>query len=390
MKERSIQWLTREVLTVSLSAFFADLGYQAVVGLFPLYITEVLHQRPFVFGVVIGFTYGAGAIISYMGGRLGDRFNKKRVAIAGNAAIPLLSFSGLSSSPIVSSAFYVTGWFSRDFRSPARRAWLAEIAGDFRSNVFGFLHGLDVGGGMVSVIIASLLILFHFSITTVMLLTAIPITISTLLLVFTRYRPEGANRKGENREVKGNKRDRMLFLASAGLFGFSYYSLGFPIITVAKSTSSLALGILTYAVFLGFSGLTGYIAGSMRLCPRAALSRWGYLIAALGTLFFAISYAFHGGIVLFYPSTALIGVGTGVIETYEPVMASLLAVPTRLSEGMGSLSALRSVGLFTSNLLMGLIFTVSIFFAYIYAFVTALCAAILLNLIRLNGPGAQR
>lgn len=378
MESRS-SWLTREVLTISLSAFFADLGYQAVVGLFPLYITDVLRQKPFVFGIVIGLTYGIGSIVAYAGGRLGDMYSKKKVAIAGNAAIPLLSLSGLPSSPLASSALYVSGWMCRDFRSPVRRAWLAEISVKERSRVFGFLHGLDVGGGMISAIFATLLVFMKVPMGEVMLVTALPITVSTLMLLITRY--DVANVQQEE-ETASKRKGAAAFLLAAGLFGFSYYSLGFPIITVAGATHSVGYGILTYAVFLGSSGISGYIFGYMKLGPGKALSTAGYLVAALGSFLFAFAYVAHGGIQLFYPATAILGMGAGVIETYEPVLAASFAVPTRISAGMGSLGAVRSLGLFTSNLLVGIIFTVSVFFAYIYAALTAvLASAIMMYLV---------
>ncbi|MEM3852353.1 MAG: MFS transporter [Methanomassiliicoccales archaeon] len=373
------RWLSAQVLRISFSAFFADLGYQAVVGLFPLYITDVLRQKPYVFGIVIGLVYGVGSLVSYVGGRLGDKYSKKRIALAGNLLIPLLSLSGLSSSTIVSSTFYTSGWFSRDFRSPPRRALLASTSDPSqRGRVFGFLHALDVGGGMISATLAAVFLFYGVSIKEVMLFTAIPILISSVFLASSHDAPpvrrEVAQEKMKAQYTKG----RGLFLASVSLFGFGYYSLGFPVITVARTTGNLALGIATFAVFLGSSGLSGYLFGRANLSPPTSLWKFGYLVAAAGSIFIAISYLFKGDVLAFYLSTAVLGVGTGVIETYEPVMASAYSIPQNISSGMGSIGALRSVGLFVSNTLMGLIFTISIFYAYVYAFISTLIAAILM------------
>ena len=104
-------------------------------------------------------------------------------------------------------------------------------------------------------------------------------------------------------------------------------------------------------------------------------------VAALGSLFLAVSYQFHAGVLSFYLATAVLGLGAGVIETYEPVVTASLAPHSGLSRGMGALSQWRSIGLFTSNLLMGLLFTVSIFSSYLYAFVTAITGAVMLAIL---------
>lgn len=382
------RWLSREVLLISLSAFFADLGYQAVVGLFPIYITHVLDQKPYIFGLIMALTYGIGSLISYAGGRIGDRYNKKRVALAGNLLIPLLSVSGLPSSVAASGGLYMGGWFARDFRSPPRRAMLVEASDpSYRSNAFGFLHSLDVGGGTLSAIIAFGLLSSGIRLGDVMLLSIIPILVSSLMLFLTRgEKHEGYIRKLEetakNPTVEERSSNRRIFLLAVAMFGFSYYSLGFPIITVASETGSYALGIATYAVFLGASGLAGFVAGSFRLNALGALWKLGYAVAAIGSLLIAVSYLFHVGVVGFYLSTAVLGCGTGVIETYEPVVTTVMAPPDRLSRGLGSLSQWRSIGLFTSNILMGILFTVSVFSSYIYAFVTAMSGAVLLAYLK--------
>lgn len=387
-------WMTREVLLISLSAFFADLGYQSVVGLFPVYLTGILQQPPYVFGLIMAMTYGIGSLISYAGGRLGDRLEKRRVALAGNLLIPLLSFSGLPSGVIGSGGLYMGGWFARDFRSPPRRAMLVEASNPaHRSKVFGFLHSLDVGGGTVSAVIAFLLLRSGLSVGEVMLLSVIPILASSAVLFMTRgeksdaYVRAVASSENSGEAQPASRSDVSLFLAAVTMFGFSYYSLGFPIITVSSETGSYALGIATYAVFLGSSGLVGYVAGSTGLNALGALWKLGYAVAAAGSLFLALSYYFHTGVAGFYASTALLGAGAGVIETYEPVVTSLFAPAQRLSSGLGSLSQWRSMGLFTSNILMGILFTVSIFSSYIYAFITAMAGAIMLALLQRGRSG---
>ena len=67
-------WLTRYALLLSLSAFFADMGYQAVTAVFPLLIVLKLGQPAYVYGVLLALAYGVGSLFSLFGGKLGDWF----------------------------------------------------------------------------------------------------------------------------------------------------------------------------------------------------------------------------------------------------------------------------------------------------------------------------
>ncbi len=386
MKYETRKWLTREVLLISFSAFFADLGYQTIVGLFPIVIRFLLRQPAYVFGLLMALSYGIGSVVSYIGGRLGDKYSKKKLAIGGNLLITLLSVSGLPGNVAGCSALYLGGWWSRDFRSPVRRALLAEISDPaYVKKIFGFLHSLDVGGGMLSTIIAFFLLYGGFGVPLVMLVMIVPILASSVVLSMVREKRHEKflqTPQPRKEEVKINKSSMKMFLISAGLFGFSYYSLGFPIITIASAEHSYALGLLSYSVFLGVSGLTGYVLGSSRLKAASGLWKLGYSVSALGSLLIGLSYQYHLGLPAFYLSTAVLGFGTGSIETFEPVVVSILSSSSKISRGMGSLSAWRGIGLFSSNVFMGLLFTISVLDSYVYAFLTAAVAAVIMWMVQ--------
>src|SRR5665213_303607 len=116
--------MTRDALLLCFSAFFADLGYQGVAGLFPLYIVFTLHEPVYWYGIVTAIAFGAGSLFAYVGGLAGDRFDKKYISIAGNAFIPLMAFSGLAHALWLSALLFILGWWARYFRTPARRALL--------------------------------------------------------------------------------------------------------------------------------------------------------------------------------------------------------------------------------------------------------------------------
>lgn len=390
-------WLTRDVLLISISAFFADMGYQAVTAVFPLLIIIHLGEPAYVYGLLLALSYGVGSLFSLVGGRLGDRHGKKAVALAGNLLIPLMSVSAIFPNVAVVGALFVLGWWARYFRTPARRAWLVEVSHpDYRSKVFGFLHALDVGGGMIAVLYSIILVLVGAPLDVIVLVTAIPLLVSSLALVLagTRPHPEfvAASAKAaaappqvEEHQEKENRFVFRWLLISATLFGFSYYALGFPIVTVAQTQGSAVLGILTFGIYLGVSAGAGYFLGSVRSHrPFRTLWTLGYLLAAASSLVIGASYALHYGLGLYYLGAAGLGFATGSVETFEPVLTSTLVKSGRLSSGLGWLSSSRAIGLFTSNIVMGFIFTFSQFGSYLYAAATAVMAAAILLAVELK------
>ncbi len=385
-------FITKDILLICFSAFFADMGYQGVTALFPLFLVIQLHQPVFVYGIITALSFGIGSFFAYLGGKLGDRIDKKTIAIMGNIFIPLMSLSALTHILWLSGILFILGWWARYFRSPARRALLVNVSDpNYRSNVFGLLHALDIGGGMISIAIALLLVIvFHFSISLIILLSAIPLLISTLLLILVKRNKNYITVAKEKvkASVQKEKRNNVLFIAllvSATFYGFSFYNLGFPILTAALSHNyNYVLGILTYGIYLGVSAISGYVLGAQNLTPIRALWSLGYVPSALASLLIGLSILFHYTTFAFYIFIAGLGLGMGAVETYEPTATSQLVRSTNLSSGMGWLSVSRSIGQFLSNLIMGLLFSFSQFYSYFYAFAAALMATLILMIADLT------
>jgi MFS family permease len=379
MERSNENWLSTDVLLVSLSAFFADLGYQTVIALIPIFLVLQLKEPPYVFGVITAFSYGFGSVFAYVGGRAGDKYGRKKISILGNVFIPLLSFSGITNNAFFAGSLFTTGWWSRNFRTPPRRALLVDVSSKgFLSKTFGFLHALDVAGGMVSVFTAASLLFLKFPIGEIILLSIVPLFASTLILALVRS--DSAKRTITNPATSAgdaarSKRVFSALLLSSAFFGLSSYSLGFPVLTVAETQHNYALGAITYGIFLGASALGGYVFGSSKFDAAKTLSLPGYFMAAVATLGLGLTYTFKLGLAEYYLSAAVLGVATGVTETFEPALTSNLVKSTELSGGMGLLSAYRSLGLFISNLFMGLLFTVNQFDSYLYAAAMAVLAA---------------
>ncbi|MGH6679463.1 MAG: MFS transporter, partial [Bradyrhizobium sp.] len=358
--------LSKDAYLLCFSAFFADLGYQGVAALFPLYIVLELREKVFWYGLITGIAFGAGSFFSFIGGLAGDRFDKKYISIAGNAFIPLMAFSGLTHQLWLSALLFILGWWARYFRTPARRALLVNVTapGD-RGMAFGVLHALDIAGGMLSALLALLLLSLHIRIGIIMLWAAIPLAVSTLVLVLverTTLYPETTPM--QERRAAGTATgmsDRALLvslLIATTLYGFSFYNLGFPILTGTKdsaTTSGYELGVLAFVIYLGISAVSGYMLAARRSSALRSLWALGYLPSAIGSGLIGLSVLLHMNELAFYLFVAVLGLGMGAVETFEPTLVSSLVGSTALSRGMGYLSVSRSIGQFLSNLIMGVL-----------------------------------
>lgn len=378
------RWLTPDIWKIAGSAFFADLGYQAVLAGFPLFLVLTLHAPVWLYGLAMGLAYGPGALIAWWGGRQGDRVGHRRVAIAGNSGIGLLSLSGLASAPLAAVGLLSLGWWARNARTPSRRVLLVERVPDpdHRSRAFGFLHALDVGGGMLAGIGVLVLLGRAWPLGRIFLLTLIPLFLSTLLLIgLSRPRRPASPPPGSAAQAAapaGAVRRLPPILWAAGLYGFSSYNLGFPILTIAQSTRHSTLGIVSYIVFLGISAATGWLLGRRVRGTVGELAGLGYIGAAVGSAGLAVALAIPLGFWGLLLPVAILGFALGAIETLEPTLVSRWAPGATLGQGMGALTGARSLGLFGANVIMGLLYHASPVAAYGYAAVVALAAAVVL------------
>ncbi|WP_243680786.1 hypothetical protein [Vulcanisaeta souniana] len=107
-----------EVLKISFSAFFADLGYQTAVVMFPLVFVIILGAPPvWLYGVAEAVNYGLGSLIGFLGGLLGDVYGRKRIAVIGNAVITVVALLGFSRYWWEAWLIFLVGWWTRNLRT---------------------------------------------------------------------------------------------------------------------------------------------------------------------------------------------------------------------------------------------------------------------------------
>ena len=386
-ERRSVRWRTRDVWAISLSAFFSDTGYQAVWAGFPLFLVLELRQPVWEFGLASALAYGGGTLFAWLGAVLGDRIGHRRVAIGGNALIPLLSLSALWANPALAIGLLCAGWWARNLRTPSRRVMLVEAAPDEadRNSVFGFLHALDIGGGALAGVYVLIAVIEHVAFSWIFLASALPLVVATFSLTFCttgRAVPKHVqpSRLGSSEPELGRLPGAVPLLAASALFGFTYYSVGFPILTTAQGSGDRAFGIGAFLLFNAVSAATGYLMGprlGSRIAERfRALGAFGYLFAVVGAVLLAIGDAAHLTVAVLLVGVAALGFSLGIVTTVEPALMSVLRPGRQAGRGFGALGAARSVGLFLGNLIMGFLYARGADWAYGYAAVMGMAATI--------------
>ncbi|MHB8262244.1 MAG: MFS transporter [Acidimicrobiales bacterium] len=379
-------WRSHDVWAISLSAFFADLGYQSVLAGLPLFMVLDLHASVALYGLAMALGFGGGSLIAYLGSRLGDRIGHRKMAIIGNSAIPLLSLSALIASPVAAIVFFCAGWWARNLRTPSRRVMLARSTTEqHRTRAFGFLHSLDVAGGILAGAYMLTSLAAGLPYRYVFLGTAIPLAISTLCLTITSTQLAGKQditkkEAHSTSQVSLPRNATVAILAATVLFGFSSYSIGFPVLTAAKGSHDVTLGLFAFLVFNAVSSATGmtlvkYVGSTWHVRFRN-LGLLGYIPAAAGATLLGVSAALKLPYIVMLLAIAILGVSLGIVETLEPSIMSVIRPEG--GSGFGLLSAYRSGGLFVGNLVMGLLYTLGAAWSYGYAAIVALIGALIL------------
>jgi len=283
---------------------------------------------------------------------------------------------------------FMVGWWFRNFRSPPRRAMMTEVTDPSeRNEAFGILHALDIAGAALSITYAAILLFVKFPVEYLLLITAAPLAVSTLLIALVNAGRGSSAGSASFTELRGLGRALWLVVVSTFFFGFSQYSFGFPVITTAEFTHEDYLAVVAYGVFLATSAVFGYVFGKSRINEYTGLSYLGYLLGVFASLGFALLSPV--GITGIYPAAFLLGVAVAATETFEPTIISKVAPRERMGMGMGLLSFGRSIGIFLANTVMGLLYQLHYSYAYYFAAASSFTAFLVVRLLLMRAVGSE-
>ncbi|MBA2690613.1 MAG: MFS transporter [Burkholderiales bacterium] len=180
--------LPRTVVLLGLVSFFNDLASDMVIPLIPILLASVLAVGPMALGVIEGFADAVASFLKLWSGRHSDYLGGRRkgLTLAGyalsNLTRPLLGLAG--SWPMVLFLRSVDR-VGKGIRSAPRDALVADATpASILGRAFGFHRMLDNGGAVGGALLAAaVLSLTQFSLTQIILLSAVPGALALLLVL---------------------------------------------------------------------------------------------------------------------------------------------------------------------------------------------------------------
>src|SRR5690242_7615473 len=120
------RWLNRTVLGIGLASLFSDWAHETATTILPAFLASIGAAAVWL-GVIEGVSDGLSSFAKMASGFYTDKLAKRKpIAVAGyvGTAIATASFAFAHNAWHVLLA-RATGWFSRGFRTPVRKALLA-------------------------------------------------------------------------------------------------------------------------------------------------------------------------------------------------------------------------------------------------------------------------
>jgi len=356
------RWLNRTVFGIGMASLFSDTSHETVTVLLPAFLAS-MGAAAGALGTIEGLADGFSSLAKLYGGWLADRLRRRKVLCAGG-------YGFMAFSPVVialaTNWFIVLGgrvlaWVSRGFRTPARKALLADaVTPETYGRAFGFERAMDTMGAIIAPLLVLALLSAGLTQRTLILYSAIPALLAVLAILFLVR--ERTDREPITtpflRSFGGFSRPYKEFLGAVGLFGIGDFADTFyilyavsvlsPQIGAARAaTLSVAYYALHNVFYAGWSYGGGWIADHMN---RRALLACGYASAALAAVCMLIGVQSYVGLALMF---ALGGMGVGIYEAVEDTIAADLLPSEIRGSGFGALAVVTGLGDLVSSLLFG-------------------------------------
>jgi len=355
-------WLTSTVLGIGLASLFSDLSHETVTAVLPVYLAS-LGAAAGALGTIEGFADGLSTMAKWIGGWLADRRQHRKPLCAGGYAFMALA-------PVVIAAaghwFTVLGgrvlaWISRGFRTPARKALLAEaVPPELRGRAFGLERAMDTTGAILAPLLVLLLLHTGWSHRAVILCSTIPAVLAVGAIVL--WVKETPGRVPVQTPLftsfghfdAGFKR----YLMAVGVFGLGDFADTFYILYAVSvleplkgAASAATLSVALYTLHNVFYASFSYFGG---WCADYVNKRWllvaGYSAAAGAALCLIGGVENLAGLALMF---ALGGLGVGLYEAVEDALAADLLPNEIRGRGYGALAVVTGLGDWLSSFVVG-------------------------------------
>lgn len=384
-------WLSRNVAGMTLTSFFADVGYEMVGAVLPGFLTAI-GVSPAALGWIEGTADAASSFLKLGSGWYGDRIGRRKPIVALGyflSGTMLALFAAAVSWPLI-LAGRVAAWFGKGIRGPLRDAMLTDSTPpEARGRVFGMHRAGDTAGAVAGPLLGVYL-LAHLPrpnaaapFRTIFLISLIPGLLafaSMVFLVKERRAPADRERKFWD-SIRTLPRAYFRFLTGVGLFGAGDFA---PTLLVMAAAQLLAgkygivrageiaalFYVLRNAVYAAVSYPAGALADRTR---KPVLLAFGYALGGCTALWAAALFAYgESGIVAMAGMFALSGIHTGIQDAIEGAIPADMVAPEQRGTAYGVMGAVNGFGDLFASAMVGTLWTA------ISPAVAFLCAAALM------------
>lgn len=370
--------MTANVLFLGVVSFFTDISTEIVVAVLPTFLVLQLGSTPEIVGTIEGIAESTTSFLKLASGTISDRMGKRKSLVVigysiSNVVKPLMGFS--------SSWAHVLGLRSADrvgkgLRTPPRDAIISDSAMEDRiGRAFGVHRTLDQLGAIVGPVIAFLL-LVPIGYQGLFLLTAIPGTLAILILIIFVKEPKRRSAVSKC-TLSGAKsvltKGVYTYLASVTLYSLGAISYAFILLRALELGIPEEFAPLVYACIQVFHVFSGLPAGEFSdKIGRVRAIQLGYALLLGSFLVMALA----PGPIIFLFGASLFGAHQGIVETSQRAIIPCLVPEEYRGTAYGLYNMLIGVVTLPTNMVAGLLFSMSSAFAFYYGAVFAALASI--------------
>jgi MFS family permease len=370
--------VTANVLFLGVVSFFTDISTEIVVAVLPTFLVLQLGSTPEIVGTIEGIAESTTSFLKLASGTISDRMGKRKSLVVigysiSNVVKPLMGFS--------SSWAHVLGLRSADrvgkgLRTPPRDAIISDSAMEDRiGRAFGVHRTLDQLGAIVGPVIAFLL-LVPIGYQGLFLLTAIPGTLAILILIIFVKEPKRRSAVSKY-TLSGAKsvltKGVYTYLASVTLYSLGAISYAFILLRALELGIPEEFAPLVYACIQVFHVFSGLPAGEFSdKIGRVRAIQLGYALLLGSFLVMALA----PGPIIFLIGASLFGAHQGIVETSQRAIIPCLVPEEYRGTAYGLYNMLIGVVTLPTNMVAGLLFSMSSAFAFYYGAVFAALASI--------------
>ncbi|MBI2446632.1 MAG: MFS transporter [Parcubacteria group bacterium] len=365
----------------SLGAFLNDLGYYAVITIWPIFVTSVIGASVTFLGFIDGLGDAFVSLSQAGSGFLSDKLRKRKIFIWLGYFLAFVSriIYAISYQPwqLIPGKILDRAGKMRD---APRDAIVADITPrEKRASAFGVLRAADRGGAVFG-LLASILLVSYFSYRQMFLLAAIPSLIGSLIVLFFVREYAHIDHLKPEFSFKFISRNLKIFTLISAIFTLGAFSDSFYILAASKLGVSLKFVPLFFLAFLFCSSIFAVPFGKL----SDKIGRL-FVVAVSFILFIIVNFIFifYSSFWMIFIAFIILGIHSAAYEGNLKTIVAEFAPSSIRSSVIGSFQMLIGLIALPASLIAGILWDgIGLKAPFILSLSLTLIALILLFFVR--------